>query len=300
MDNEPLLSVAMITYKHEAYIKQAVEGVLMQETNFEFHLIISDDCSPDTTAQIVQDIIDNHPNGYRVKYFRHEKNMGMQPNGLFALQQCKGKYVAVCEGDDYWTDPLKLQKQVDFLETNNDFVLCFHKVNELNEFNSKSTNTFPNITEDHSYKIYDYILNNLTATCSMVFVKKYFKAEHWFNSLPFGDLGVVLVLMKNSNKRAMVLKDIMGTYRVHQGGVHGNLQQNPSKLIEAYRQHLVFARIIQEKLLFEKIYSKYFLKKKIQTYTQLNQLYKKENIYNKGLLNKMILSLLKMKYRILY
>lgn len=295
-----VVSVAMITYAHEKFIRAAIEGVLMQETNFEFDLILCDDCSPDTTPQIVQDIINNHPKGYRIKYFRQEKNIGMQPNGAFALEQCKGKYVAVCEGDDYWINPLKLQKQVDFLETNTDFVLCFHRVNELNEFNPKITNIFPNITEDRSYKIYDYILNNLTATCSMVFIKKYFKAENWFNSLPFGDLGIVLVLMKNSNKKAMVLKDIMGTYRIHSGGVHGNLQQNHSKLIEAYKQHLVFAKIIQENLLFEKIYSKYFLKKKIQTYTQLNQLYQKENLYNKVLSSKMIISLLQIKYRTLY
>lgn len=113
----------MITYKHEAYIKEAIEGVLMQETNFDYELILSDDCSPDATEKIVREVIDSHPKGNKIKYFRHEKNLGMQNNSRFAFQKCSGKYVAICEGDDYWIDPYKLQKQVDFLEKNNDYGL---------------------------------------------------------------------------------------------------------------------------------------------------------------------------------
>lgn len=120
-----VLSVDMITYKHENYIAEAIQGVLMQETNFEFELIIADDCSPDRTQEIVEQIVKLHPRGYRIKYFRHKQNIGMQANGLFAVNKCKGKYFAMCEGDDYWTDPNKLQKQVDFLEENNDYALVF-------------------------------------------------------------------------------------------------------------------------------------------------------------------------------
>lgn len=148
LENKLMLSISMITYKHESYIKQAVEGVLMQETSFEFHLIIADDCSPDTTSQIVQDIIDNHPKGYRIKYFRQERNIGMQPNGAFALQQCKGKYVAVCEGDDYWTDPLKLQKQVDILESNTNIGLVYTGVTHFNQNLGKFIEIPPRYVKD--------------------------------------------------------------------------------------------------------------------------------------------------------
>ncbi len=116
----------MITYNHEAFIAQAIEGVLMQETNFDVELIIADDCSPDKTEEIVNNFISTHPKGKLIKYFRHPENIGMHRNGAFAGEQCKGKYVAICEGDDYWTDPLKLQKQFDFLEANNECSLCFH------------------------------------------------------------------------------------------------------------------------------------------------------------------------------
>ena len=124
-DQIPLVSVKMITYGHEAYIRQAIEGVLMQETDFEYDLIVSDDCSPDKTNSIVKDIINTHSFGFRIKYFRHEKNLGMLGNGLFGLSKCTGKYIALCEGDDYWIDPLKLQKQVKFLEANPEYSICF-------------------------------------------------------------------------------------------------------------------------------------------------------------------------------
>ena len=88
----------MITYGHEKYIKQAIEGVLMQETNFNFELIIADDCSPDETESIVKNIVDTHPRGHIIKYFRHDKNLGMQANGIFAVLQCTAKYIAICRG----------------------------------------------------------------------------------------------------------------------------------------------------------------------------------------------------------
>ncbi len=120
-----MISVCMITYGHEKYIKEAIEGVLMQDCNFEVELLIADDCSPDNTDKIVADIQQNHMNGSWINYTKHTENKGMMPNFVWALENCQGKYIALCEGDDYWTDPLKLQKQVDFLEANEDYALVF-------------------------------------------------------------------------------------------------------------------------------------------------------------------------------
>ena len=116
MEKRPTVSVCMITYGHEAFIEEAIKGVLMQETEFEFELIISNDCSLDATDSIIKKIIDTHPKGAIINYTSHEKNIGMMPNFIYALQRCRGKYVAVCEGDDYWTAPLKLHRQVAILE----------------------------------------------------------------------------------------------------------------------------------------------------------------------------------------
>lgn len=120
-----LVSVVMITYGHENFIEQAINGVLMQQCDFDIELIIVNDCSPDKTDSVVKKIIENNPKASWFKYLKHEENIGMTHNFIYALKEAKGKYIAICEGDDYWTDPLKLQKQVNFLEGNNDFVLCF-------------------------------------------------------------------------------------------------------------------------------------------------------------------------------
>lgn len=171
-----LLSVEMITYKHETHIKQAIEGVLIQATNFDFELVIADDCSPDNTQEIVEEIIKNHPKGYKIKYFRHEQNIGMNANAKFAIDNCKGKYIAICEGDDYWTDPLKLQKQVDFLETNPDFGLCHTNYSRYIQNVQKSVfNVTPFSTTDVFFGLIrsEYPIGTLTAVYRKDIWKKY-------------------------------------------------------------------------------------------------------------------------------
>ena len=113
--SKPLVSACMITYNHEPYIAQAIEGVLQQQTNFPFELVIGEDCSTDRTRGIVFDYQEKYPSIIRV--ITSDKNVGARTNSLRTEKACCGKYVAVCEGDDYWHHPLKLQRQVDFLES---------------------------------------------------------------------------------------------------------------------------------------------------------------------------------------
>jgi len=116
-----MVNVCMITYNHESFIAEAIEGVLMQKTNFDFKLIISEDFSTDRTLEICKEYKEKYPE--RLELITSDKNIGMIPNFIRAINSCTGKYIALCEGDDYWTDQYKLQKQVDFLETNTNFVL---------------------------------------------------------------------------------------------------------------------------------------------------------------------------------
>ncbi len=126
MKELPLVSICMITYGHENYIREAIEGVLMQQCNFDLELIIANDFSPDNTDDIIQRIINDDPRASIIKYIKHDKNIGMMPNFVYALQQCKGKYIALCEGDDYWIDEYKLKKQVDILDADMSLVACYH------------------------------------------------------------------------------------------------------------------------------------------------------------------------------
>lgn len=120
MEN-PLVSVCMITYNHESYIHEAIKGVLIQKTNFPFELIIGEDCSTDNTRKIIREYETQYPEIIIAQY--PETNRGMAKNFTTVIESARGKYIALCEGDDYWTDPLKLQKQVDFLEGNEEYGL---------------------------------------------------------------------------------------------------------------------------------------------------------------------------------
>ena len=123
----PKVSVVTITYGHEKYITETLDGVLMQQYDGPVEFIIANDNSPDATDEVVKKyFLENPaPSNFEIKYTKHETNKGMMPNFIWAMEQATGKYIALCEGDDYWTDPMKLQKQVDFLEENEDFVLSF-------------------------------------------------------------------------------------------------------------------------------------------------------------------------------
>ena len=119
LSKNPLVSVKMITYNHEPYIAQAIDGVLMQETDFPIELIIGEDCSTDRTREIVLEYQKKHPDIIRV--ITSDKNVGMHKNAHRTEKACRGKYIAFCEGDDYWIDPLKLQHHVEFLKKNQDY-----------------------------------------------------------------------------------------------------------------------------------------------------------------------------------
>ncbi|MCK4234494.1 glycosyltransferase [candidate division WOR-3 bacterium] len=216
----PLVSVCMITYNHEKYIREAIEGVLMQKTNFDFELVVANDCSPDNSDNIVTEILNNHPKANRIKYFRHGKNMGGISNFIFALNQCTGKYIALCEGDDYWTDPYKLQKQVDFLEANEEYTLCFHLVEYFYQNNEKPSYINPaKKFQKRDYSIYDLIRENFISTCSTMY--------RWqFHDLPLPELfsnhlvaDYPLHFLHATKGKIGMIPEVMGRYRIHQGGV---------------------------------------------------------------------------------
>lgn len=209
------VSVDMITYKHERFIKQAIEGVLMQETSFDYELIISDDCSPDNTQEIIEEIKKNHPKGDKIKYFRHKQNIGMQANGTFAFNQCSGKYVALCEGDDYWTDPLKLQKQVDFLEENPEYVLSFHLISILKNDGTIVDDFITNVPKDYETIETLARLGNYIHTPSVVFRNVIAELPFEFQLTPIGDYFLYIILAQYGKLK--YLEEKMAVYRYNVG-----------------------------------------------------------------------------------
>ena len=110
----PLVSVCMTAYNHAPYIGRAIEGVLSQRTTFAVELVLSDDCSPDGTGAICRDYAARYPD--RIRLLTGDVNVGMRANYRRTIEACRGRYVAMCDGDDWWCDPLKLQRQVEALE----------------------------------------------------------------------------------------------------------------------------------------------------------------------------------------
>lgn len=119
------VSVCMIAYNHQAFIAQALDSILAQETDFATEIVIGDDNSKDDTGKICEAYAAKYPG--RIRYISRDPNIGMMPNFINTLQACSGEYIAVCEGDDYWTDPQKLKLQAEFLDQHPEYSLCCHR-----------------------------------------------------------------------------------------------------------------------------------------------------------------------------
>ena len=138
--NKPLVSVGIFTYNQEKYIAQTIESVLIQKCNFDYEILIGEDCSTDGTLKICKEYADKYPD--KIKLFAREKNLGLIKNYFDILEKCQGKYIAQCAGDDYWIDEYKLQKQFDFLESNEEYGLVhtsgyYLKKGKLSEINTQ-------------------------------------------------------------------------------------------------------------------------------------------------------------------
>lgn len=230
IENKITVSVCMITYNHEKYIAQAIEGVLMQKTNFPIELIIGEDCSKDNTRNICIEYQKKYP--HLIKLILNEQNIGIMPNFVQNLKACTGKYIALCEGDDYWTDPLKLQKQVDFLENNREYILSVHNAKIINE-NGDSMGLFNTTLKKHLLDIYDIINSWIIPTASMVFRKESLIIPEWINYIPNGDLALQLILAGMG--RINYADEVMNVYRKHNEGISTRVNKNPIKYLQGHK-----------------------------------------------------------------
>lgn len=130
-----MVSVIVMTYNHECYIQKALESILMQKVDFKYEILIGDDCSSDNTYAVANTFKEKFSD--LVYLHRNIKNLGPTRNGYSLLKKTKGLYIATCEGDDYWTDPYKLQIQFDFLQNNMSFSACAHDVTIVDENGNK-------------------------------------------------------------------------------------------------------------------------------------------------------------------
>ncbi|MCE6989206.1 glycosyltransferase [Dyadobacter sp. CY323] len=229
------VSVCVPTYNHEKYIAQMLEGALMQQTDFPFEIVIGDDASTDSSPTIIQKYSDNNPG--RIRAFLHSENQGPKEPREFAgrnnvlqlLKACKGEYVALCEGDDYWTDPLKLQKQVDFLDNNPDFSMCHH--NMLVTYEDGSPEHFFNKPDQKRISTIEDLLEDkwFMATASWLYRNHFLNHDfaEWHSKAAAGDWAIMLQIAAQG--KLGYIPETMGVYRKHSAGlsnIHTHTNQN--------------------------------------------------------------------------
>lgn len=213
----PEVSVVMITYGHENYIESAIEGVFAQKTDFLIELLIANDCSPDNSDSIIEKAIQNKPENIIVTYKRHQENIGMMPNFIWALENAKGKYIALCEGDDFWTDSKKMQIQYDFMESNEDFAMCFHPV-EITMANDLDHYEY-SIPQSDVLLTFDIVRNHYIPTCSLFLRNGYFinGLPPWFKNLISGDIPLEILLSTKGKTKYIDRK--MACYSRNESGI---------------------------------------------------------------------------------
>ena len=212
---KPLVSICCITYNHEDLIKRAIDSFLLQKVDFPIEIIISDDKSTDRTREIIRQSLGDKTELFKLVF--HKKNMGAIPNFFDNISRATGKYIALCEGDDYWSDPNKLQKQVDYMEKHPDHALCFHPVRVEYEDKTDQYETYPNdfFGEDARKWTIDKLLSiNFIQTNSVLYRRREsysdlpvadFIPGDWFMHVyhaQFGRIGFINETMSVYNRRA--------------------------------------------------------------------------------------------------
>jgi len=223
LNEKPLVAVYMITYNHEQYIKQTIKSILNQQTKFLFKLFIGEDASSDNTTTICKVFEDEYPN--KIKLFAHKKNIGASANAIFTFNECfksEAKYIALCEGDDYWTDPLKLQKQVDFLEANPEYGICFHNVKIFDQANQKLIEDTITRDVEETTDISELAKGNFIHTPSVMLCND-FRLPSWFKDSPIGDWSIYMIAI--GNRKIKKLDEVMAVYRVHDASIWSGLLQ---------------------------------------------------------------------------
>jgi glycosyltransferase involved in cell wall biosynthesis len=218
------VSVLITTYNQEGFIAQALGSVLMQQVNFPFEIVLGEDASTDLTREIVSEFAKKYSDKLRILYrdeaeAKRDRAAGVGGKGSFVncLAACKGEYVALLDGDDYWTSPHKLQRQVDFLDQHPDFAICFHGARIVDDEGTTLAAGAPAADQPEILSFVDLLVVNSIPACSAIFRRGLFgELPSWFYGVTLGDWA--LHLMNAQHGKIGRLSDVMAAYRIHPEG----------------------------------------------------------------------------------
>lgn len=229
------LSLCIITYNHEKFIRECLDGVLMQNINCEFEIVISDDCSNDNTLSICEAYKKRFPN--LITILKNDRNIGMAGNWYKAIQSCKGNFIAICEGDDFWISSDKIQIQYDYMKSNDKCNICFHDVALSNSF--KPYDFYFSYDVKSKFYFKDIILKHLIPTCSMMFrtskIQKNIPKP--FYTFPVCDVPVHLLLTLDGY--AFHIKEQYAVYRINEFSITNNRNKNSDRYYKLIRMYFI-------------------------------------------------------------
>jgi glycosyltransferase involved in cell wall biosynthesis len=229
------LSILIVTYNHEQYLAQALDSVVMQQVDFDYEIIVGEDHSTDRTREILLEYHKKYPQKF--KLLLHDKNQGACANFVQSFKACTGDYIAYLEGDDYWTDTFKLQKQVDFLDSHPECAICFHNCEEFYDDGSKPSWLYCSEDQKKFTKLEDLIAKgNFIPSCSALFRNGLFEEfPDWYHTLGMGDW--TLHILNAQHGDIGYINEVMGRHRNHSGGTWSLRSQAVSirEIIRAYK-----------------------------------------------------------------
>jgi glycosyltransferase involved in cell wall biosynthesis len=220
------VSTLLITYNHERFVGQAIESVLMQKASFPWELVIAEDCSTDGTRDVIRRYRQKHPD--RIRVLLNRKNIRARRTMVRACTVSRGQYMAILEGDDYWTSPHKLQRQADLLDEHGDYALSFHSVQMVWDDDSRKPALFRPEPLKDVYMLKDLLKSNFIASCSPMYRRSMFPGyPPWFFLMPVGDWPHHVLHAQHG--RIGSIDEPMGVYRQHSGGVY-SMRKETEKL----------------------------------------------------------------------
>ena len=261
---KPKVSVICTVYKHEPYLRQCFEGFVMQKTNFPIEVLVNDDCSPDGSAAIMREYEAKYPDLFRCVYQKENQySKGLLPWFEVLFPMAKGEYIAICEGDDYWTDPYKLQKQVDWMDAHPEYIACFH--NAVVDYGKGNKRLFNDLNENHYPTTEDIIERRWFISTQALFYRNVLtEYPEWRKGVKNEDYLLELLLAQKG--KFYYMDDVMAVYRLEGQGVSVELNANQAKMYEG-----LISLMTNMKAWYEGAYAEAF-DKSIANYERLRQL----------------------------
>lgn len=277
-----LLSVCMVSYNQEQYVCDALDSILMQKTDFAYEVIVSDDCSKDRTVEILNDYAVKYPN---VRVITGEKNLGYPNNQRRSLEAATGKYIALCDSDDYWTDTYKLQKQVDYLEAHPECAICFHNVMHIYDGTTAHRSLLVPLDFPSELTIEDVITRRwFLATNSEVFRREYVSFPDWYDSVLHIDYVLNLIISQYGTLHYM--PDVMSVYR------HTSISVNAQHRDGEWGYMLFHSQTMKTILehMYDTLNKQFYplLDKRIAFYESEIKRYEKEQSYEKNVVARLL------------